>query len=278
MNKANSTQIDAWNGRVGEKWARLQVRLDQMLAEVTVALRDRVGNVAGQRVLDIGCGNGETCAIWLAGGAEVTGVDVSAPMLAVAAKLTAGKATLIQADASVWKGEALFDLAVSRFGVMFFDDPAAAFTTIASNLRPGGRLVFACWRAANENEWARVPLGAVSDLLPAAPPPLPHAPGPFALCDRPRLEGILQQAGFSDITIEPRDLPVYFARQGGLDTAVPLAMQMGPTGAALGEVSNEVKAVAAERLKVALTPHAQDGVVTLGGAIWLVQASRVVEK
>ncbi|MDZ4696782.1 MAG: class I SAM-dependent methyltransferase [Deltaproteobacteria bacterium] len=273
MNNANSTQIDAWNGRVGEKWAKLHVRLDEMLSAATVALKAKVGPVAGERVLDIGCGNGETCAIWLEGGAEVTGVDVSTPMLAVAASLTGGKATLIHADASIWKGEALFDLAVSRFGVMFFSDPVAAFTTIASNLRPGGRLVFACWRAAIENAWVSVPLHAVSDLLPVAPPPVPHAPGPFGLCDRPRLEGILQRAGFSDVTIEPLDLPVYFAREGGVEAAVSFAMQVGPTGAALGEMSKEVNAVAAERLKEALAPHARDGVVTLGGAIWMVQAS-----
>ncbi len=274
MSKTNSTQIDAWNGRVGEKWAKFQVRLDEMLSEITVALTARVGVVAGQRVLDIGCGNGETCTLWLAGGAEVTGVDVSAPMLAVAAKMTGGKATLIQADASAWKGERLFDLAVSRFGVMFFDDPVIAFTTIASNLCPGGRLVFVCWRAAIENPWAIVPLAAISELLPAAPAPVPHAPGPFGLCDRARLEGILQQAGFADIAIDPLDLSVCFARNGGVDAAVPLAMQMGPAGAALGEVSSEVKVLAAARMKEALAPHERDGSVSLGGAIWMVEARR----
>ena len=124
-----------------------------MLAHATAELKARVGAVAGQRVLDIGCGAGETCAIWLAGGAEVTGIDVSAPMLAVAAKRTQGKAQLLQADASTWRSDTRFDLAVSQFGLMFFANPEEAFATIAANLRPGGRLLFTCWRAESENQW-----------------------------------------------------------------------------------------------------------------------------
>ena len=126
MSESNQAQIDLWNGRVGDKWAAMQVSLDAMLAPATAELKARAGPVAGQRVLDIGCGTGETCTIWLGGGAEVTGVDVSAAMLAVAADRTGGKATLVQADASVWRGDTPFDLAVSQFGLMFFADPDRA--------------------------------------------------------------------------------------------------------------------------------------------------------
>ncbi len=116
MPPPNQAQIDLWDGRVGEKWAAMQASLDAMLAEVTDALKARAGSVAGRRVLDIGCGSGETCLVWLAGGGEVTGVDVSGPMLAVAAKRTSGKAVLIKADAAVWRGDRPFDLAVSQGG------------------------------------------------------------------------------------------------------------------------------------------------------------------
>jgi len=225
-------------------------------------------------VLDIGCGTGETCTIWLGGGAEVTGVDVSAAMLAVAADRTDGKATLVQADASVWLSDAPFDLAVSQFGLMFFDAPDVAFATIAANVRPGGRLLFTCWRAAAENQWVTTPMGAIRDLLPASPPPVPHAPGPFALADRDRLVGILERAGFADVAINPFEFPVCFASEGGVEAAVRLAMQIGPSGSALAEASTEVRAVAAERLTVAFAPHDRDGLVTLGGAIWLVEAVR----
>ena len=274
MSDSNKAQIDLWNGRVGEKWATMQVSLDTMLAPAKVELKARVGSVAGLRVLDIGCGNGETCAIWLEGGAEVTGVDVSAAMLAVAAARTNGKATLLQTDASVWKGEAPYDLAVSQFGVMFFADPDVAFANIATNVRPGGRLLFTCWRAVKENSWVTTPMGAVRDLLPELPPSAPNAPGPFALADKDRLRGIVERAGFADIAISSFDFPVCIATEGDVEAAVRFVMQIGPTSAVLAEASKETKALAAERLKAALAPYEDDGVVALDGAIWVVEAFR----
>ena len=276
MSELNQAQIDFWNGRVGDKWAALHADLDVMLAAATAALRERAGPVAGLRVLDIGCGSGETCAIWLAGGAEVTGVDVSAAMLAVAAARTAGRATLVEADASAWRGEAPFDLAVSKFGLMFFADPEAAFATIATNLRPGGRLLFTCWRAPVENPWADEPLAAIGDLLPEAGPAAPEAPGPFALADRDRLAGILGRAGFADVAIDPLDIPVCLAGAGGVAAAVRLAMQIGPAARALAEAGPEVRAAAAERFRAVFAPHDRDGRVTMAGAIWMVEAVRPV--
>jgi SAM-dependent methyltransferase len=274
VSASNQAQIDLWDGRVGEKWAALQVSLDAMLAACTAELKARAGAVAGQRVLDVGCGAGETCTIWLAGGADVTGVDVSTAMLAVAAARTGGKARLIQADASVWKGDAPFDLAVSQFGLMFFADPDAAFANIAANVRPGGRLLFTCWRPAAENQWVSTPMGAIRDLLPESAPSSPHAPGPFALCDRDRLRGIVERAGFTDVSIDAFDFPVCLESGGGLEPAVRFTMQIGPTGSALAEASQETRAIAAERLRVALAPHDRDGVVTLRAAIWMVAAVR----
>ncbi len=274
MTEANQAQIDLWNGRVGDKWAAMQVSMDALLAQATAELKVRAGSVAGQRVLDIGCGNGATCLLWLADGAEVTGVDVSAAMLAVAARRTAGRATLVQADASLWRGDAPFDLAISQFGVMFFADPDLAFGNIAANIRPGGRLLFLCWRAVAENEWATTPLRALRDLLPESPPADPHAPGPFALADGDRLAGILKRAGFTSITIQPRDFSVCFATDGGVAAAARLATLIGPTGSALTGASREVMAAAEERLKVVLAPHDRHGAVALGGAVWVAEAVR----
>lgn len=166
----SQSQVELWNGRVGEKWVALDRHVETMLKHVTTKLHSRVGSVAGQRVLDIGCGTGETCLIWLEGGAEVTGVDISRPMLAVAANRTTGKVKLIEADASSWTGDTPFDVAVSRFGVMFFADPDAAFANTAANPHGGGRLVFVCWRPAAENQWVTVPMDAIRDLLPELPP------------------------------------------------------------------------------------------------------------
>ncbi len=238
----------------------------------TAELQARAGSVTGQRVLDIGCGAGETCTIWLDGGATVTGVDVSGPMLAVAAERTQGKARLLQTDASTWRSGTRFDLAVSQLGLMFFANPEEAFATIAANLRPGGRLLFTCWRAASENQWVTTPMDAIRSLLPATPPPVPHAPGPFALADDKRLLGILERAGFADITISAFDFPVCLASNGGVDAAVRMAMQIGPSGSALTEASQETRALAADRLAAALAPHNKNGRVALGGALWMVEA------
>ncbi len=272
ISDANKAQIELWNGRVGEKWAALQISLSAMLAHATAELKARVGLVAGQRVLDIGCGAGETCAIWLAGGADVTGVDVSGPMLAAAAERTQGKARLLHTDASTWRSEVPFDLAVSQFGLMFFANPDEAFATIAANLRPGGRLLFTCWRFESENQWVTTPMDAIRPLLPEAPPPVPHAPGPFALADSARLRGILERAGFTDIAINPFDFPVCLTTDGGVEAAVRMAMQIGPSGSALGETSKETRALAAEHLAAALAPHHRNGRVTLSGALWMVEA------
>jgi SAM-dependent methyltransferase len=274
MTEQNQPQIDLWNGRVGEKWAALQPSLDAMLAAVTAALRAQVGPVRGLRVLDVGCGAGTTCLGWLADGAEVTGVDVSGPMLAVAASRTAGRARLLEADAADWRDDAPYDLVVSQFGVMFFADPAAAFANLAANLRPGGRLVFACWREPAANDWATVPVGAIRDLLPPAPPADPHAPGPFALADRERLAGVLAQAGLAEVTISSAEVPICLAAEGGLAAAVRFALQIGPAASALAEADNAVRAAAAARIEAALSPFERDGRVELRGATWLVAARR----
>lgn len=272
LSTTNTAQIEYWNGRAGEKWSAMQTSLDVMLASATLELKRRVGIVSGQRVLDIGCGTGETCLIWLDGKANVTGVDVSAPMLALAADRTKGKVELIKADASRWISSTPFDLAVSRFGVMFFDDPGQAFTSIAGNIRPGGRMVFVCWRQQKENAWVTTPMEAIRDLLPESPPAEPHAPGPFALADKERLKGILERAGFANVSIESHDIQVCLANEGGVDSAVGFITQIGPSGAALAEASSEIRATAAERLKTALAPHEKNNRVTLGGAVWIVEA------
>lgn len=273
-NQPNQAMIDYWNGIAGEKWTRLQSTLDQMLVPPAEILQAQAGELAGQRVLDIGCGTGGTCLRWLAAGAEVTGVDISAPMLALARERTAGKALLIEADAARWQSESPFDLAVSRFGVMFFDDPAAAFANIRTNLRPGGRLLFVCWRQLNDNLWASIPLAAVRDLMPPGPEPDPYAPGPFALADKERLHTLLSQAGFTDIRIAPRDYQACMAPQGGVEEAVRFSLQLGPAGAALAQADEQTKTVAAERLHTALAPYDQSGEVLLPAAVWLVEARR----
>ena len=274
MTNPNQPQIDLWDGRVGAKWAAMHETLDAMFAPAADRLAARAAPVAGLRVLDVGCGNGDLCARLLALGADATGIDVSQAMLAVAASRTRGKAALVRADIADWRASAPFDRAVSQFGLMFFVDPVAAFGAIAANLRPRARLLFTCWRSAAENDWAAIPMAAIRDLLPPSAPVDAKAPGPFSLADPAHIEKILTAAGFAEISTTAFDFAVQFAASGGVAAAVDVALQIGPASSALAGTDKALRAAAAQRLRAALSPYAQNGAVALGGAIWIVEASR----
>ena len=194
----NVEQVEQWNGVMGAKWVAEQQSLDAQLAPMSALLLEASRVQPGWRVLDVGCGCGATAlalaeAVGPAG--EVVGVDVSAPMLARAADRLAHLAkppTLVRADAQTEPlGEQRFDLALSRFGVMFFSHPEKAFTNLARTLKPLGRLVFVCWRAATDNPWAALPLAVARRHVPPPPPADPHAPGPFAFADPARTPRLL---------------------------------------------------------------------------------------
>src|SRR5262249_16835914 len=170
-----------------------------------------------------------------------------------------------------------FDAAFSRFGVMFFEDPQAAFRNVLGALRPGGRLVFVCWRPVAENPWVQVPMAAALPVLaqPLPPPPPPDAPGPFSFGDAARVRRILESAGFADVALEPAD--VQMAPGGGdLDEAADTFLEVGPLSAVLRELEagealrERVRAV----IRKALEAHSKGGRVELASAVWLVRAQR----
>lgn len=270
----NQDQKDYWNASAGEKWAAEQAHLDAMLAPVTALLMDAVAPRASERLLDIGCGTGETSLLAADVGAQVTGVDISQPMLDLAASRLADRGDMQLADAATWQADAAFDVIMSRFGVMFFDDPQAAFTNIGTNLKPGGRLAFACWQAPKNNSWVLTPMMAIKPFLPEAPAPDPHAPGPFAFADPERLHGILAGAGFADISIAAHDVPITLALEGGVEQAVQFSTQIGPAARAMAEVDANTKVAMHAALTDALQPHEKDGQVVLGGGIFIVTAVR----
>jgi SAM-dependent methyltransferase len=205
----------------------------------------------------------------------VTGVDISAPMLEVARgrPIPEGSARPVfrQADAqSDDLGGARFDAAFSRFGVMFFANPSAAFGNIAAALRRGGRLALACWAPFADNPWMAAPLMAAAPFLPPEPPADPTAPGPFAFADPDRVRGILADGGFTGVSIDRFESLI-----GGadLDKAVALALQVGPLGRALRDtpdVADKVVGAVRETLARYVTP---DG-VRLASAVWIVSARR----
>jgi SAM-dependent methyltransferase len=274
----NQDQIEYWNGRAGESWARQQDYTDQILGHITEAFLPFAAAKPGESVLDIGCGCGTTTftfAQCVGREGSVAGVDISGPMLAVAqARANASQADIpfIEADASTYDFQPVFDLVASRFGVMFFADPSAAFCNIKKALAPKGRLAFVCWRAMEENGWAVTPIKAARPLLPPQEPVDPFAPGPFAFADAKRLETILSSAGFRDIHIEKFDGHMDMAAT--VEEAAMRTLTIGPLSRAAAELDDTAKAkvrdVVTEALKAYATPQGVRGPV----ACWFVKAAR----
>lgn len=274
---ANADQVAYWNAVAGETWARLQDRLDHQLEPLGRRGMAELGLKAGERVLDIGCGTGQTTlALAKAVGPQgsVTGVDISHPMLEIArSRATADGVTnlaFMEADAQTQAFDAgSYDAAFSRFGVMFFADPVAAFRNIHSALKPGGRLTFVCWRAQGENPVMTVAMAAAAPFLPPIPPPAdPHAPGPFALSDPERTRTILAQAGFTEIAVVPHNEKV---GGGNLDQTLELSLRVGPLGSFLRE-NPDKRDLAVAAVREALAAHDGPDGVKLDSATWIVSA------
>jgi SAM-dependent methyltransferase len=271
----NAAQITYWNQAAGPGWVAMQDELDRELADLGLAAMAALAPRTGERLIDVGCGCGATTlelARRVGPEGAVLGVDISAPMLDVARERAAAaglaQARFTQADARVFAFEPA-DGAFSRFGVMFFESPAAAFANIRRSFRPGGRLAFVCWRPLALNPWMTVPTTAVLPLLPSPPPaPIPGAPGPFAFDDRDRLFGILRDAGFADISIEPHDAKVAW---GDLETSVRMGMRLGPVARLVLEHPHLQPAMA-DAIRTALAPHVGEDGVQLDSASWIVLA------
>jgi SAM-dependent methyltransferase len=241
----NVEMIRYWNESAGPTWVANQERLDAQIAPLGARMLARAGLAAGERVLDVGCGCGETtleAARAVGDAGRVAAVDISEVMLARARERAeaAGLAHRIdwrRADAQTARFEdARWDAVVSRFGVMFFEDPVAAFANLARALRPDGRLAFVCWQAREKNPWMMAPAMAAAKHIPFGPPPAPDAPGPFAFGDADRVRGILARAGFVDVETEAVDGPLRLAGET-LEETVALFLQIGPVGAALREAN-----------------------------------------
>lgn len=278
---ANAGQIETWNGTTGEKWVAHQDRLDRMLAPFGEKLLEAAHVRAGEHVLDIGCGCGVTTldvARPAGAGGHALGVDISAPMIARARDRAAAEgstATFELADASSHAfAPGTYDLVVSRFGVMFFDDPVGAFANLHTALKQTGRLVFVCWRPLGENAWVSVPLrAALAHVAPPAPPP-PGTPGPFAFADKAHVTGILESAGFREIALTPFDatLTLGASGPGAMDEALLQTSEIGPVSRLLADQPDEVRARVRASIREALAEHLTANGMSLGGAVWIVTA------
>src|SRR4051812_27715259 len=274
----NADQIAYWNGPAGQRWADRQAAQDILLGPVADILIDRARPVAGERVIDIGCGSGVTTIAFgrrVAPTGHAFGIDISAPMLA-RARASAPKELPVDfalADATVYPFDpASFDLLASRFGVMFFADPTASFANMRKALKPSGRLAFACWREPRENPFFMAPLQAAYKHVPKLPQQGPEDAGPFAFAAEARVHRILGEAGFAGVEMEPCPFLLDSAIGRGLDGAVQGAFEIGPVSRALEGQPEELRKAAAASIREALTPFAKGNAVLLPASVWIVTA------
>jgi SAM-dependent methyltransferase len=271
----NAEQIEYWNGVAADTWVAQQDRLDRQLDPLGRAALRALSPSAGEHVLDVGCGSGQTTlqladAVGPAG--RVLGVDISAQLLAAARKRSRhANVAFERADAQTHAFDQSFDAVYSRFGVMFFADPVAAFANLRRALKPGGRMAFVCWRSEALNPIMTVPMAAAAKHLPPQPPPQdPDAPGPFALADDARIGRILGGAGFASVVITPHDEAI-----GGNDrkATLELALKIGPLGRYLREHPDK-RAAVIDSVREAIEPYIVNGIACLPSATWIVTAAR----
>jgi ubiquinone/menaquinone biosynthesis C-methylase UbiE len=271
----DNEQAALWNGRAGRAWIDGQATLDRMFASFEDLLADTVRATSARRVLDVGCGTGgTTLAAARAAGAqgECLGVDISQPMIAVARERAAHEgstARFVAADVQTHAFEpARFDLVISRFGVMFFDDPVAAFTNLRRAANAGARLQAVAWRSAAENPYMTTAERAAAPLLPNMPARQPGAPGQFAFADRDRVASILQESGWTEIDIQPIDVDCAFPEQD----LVGYFTRLGAVGQVLEDADEATRRQVIGTLRTAFDPFVQGDEVCFTAACWLIGA------
>jgi len=267
-----------WEGRTGESWAAEWKRTDRSFTGLTDRLLARTRDLSFSSVLDIGCGAGEL-ALALARGrsdAGVVGVDISAQLIEAARERAQNRANVSFAlgDAASWTPPDHFtpDFLISRHGVMFFDDPEAAFAHLATIAAPGASLLFSCFRGPADNE---IFTGISALLPPPASPPDPHAPGPMAFADPERVRSILTAAGWTDIRLEPFDFAmVAGVGEDAASDAMGYFTRIGPAAAALAEMDDVQRIETLTGLRRYVAGKVVGNMVALGAGAWIVSARR----
>ncbi len=271
------TDQSEWTGKVGNSWAHEWERTDRSFIPVTERLMGVATASAFAQAADIGCGAGDV-SVRLAEGhpsARITGIDVSTDLLEVARRRGEQHTNLRfeQADAACWtagEGECP-DLLISRHGVMFFEDPIAAFAHLREQASAGARLVFSCFRERADNGW-------VGELTASLPPTdnasaEPESPGPFAFGSSRRVEGILAQAGWRDIAFEAVDYGMIGGEgENAVDDALSYFLRIGPAARVLALLDGAERAKSLDSLRCVMERHLEGGKVALPAACWIVTA------
>jgi SAM-dependent methyltransferase len=278
MNATHAThdeQKALWNGVVGNAWVEAQTFLDPLFEPFEERLVDEVVAASARRVLDVGCGTGSTTvAIARRLGPEgvCVGVDLSQPMIA-AAKARAQRdgvtASFVCADAAAHAFEAAsFDMIVSRFGVMFFDDPVAAFQNLRRAARPDAPLRLIVWRSAADNPFMTTAERAAASIVPNLPARSPDGPGQFAFADPSRVRGILEASGWVAIDIAPMDVVRTFPAA----ELVPNMTRLGPLGRVFHELDEPTRKRVIDGVRSAFDPYVHDHEVRFEAACWMIGA------
>lgn len=275
IERQENEQVALWNGSAGRAWVDEQALLDRVLAPFEDLLVDAVRASGAREVLDVGCGTGSTTvavARLLGGRGRCTGIDVSEPMLDAARARAVREgvpASFVRADAQVHAfEEGSFDLIVSRFGVMFFADPVAAFANLRRAAKDGAGLRFVAWRSAAENPFMTTAERAAAPFLPELPARLPDAPGQFAFADGGRVARILEESGWSAVDIRPIDVACSLPEKD----LVRYLSRLGPVGLTLGEADEATRVRVLETVRAAFDPYVEGEEVRYTAACWMVGA------
>jgi SAM-dependent methyltransferase len=264
-------QAALWNGRAGQAWIEAQETLDRMFKPFETLLVQAVASA--ESVLDVGCGTGgTTLAVARQTGAACLGVDISRPMVAVAktrAELEGLPAHFLAADAQSHAFEpASFDMIISRFGVMFFDDPVAAFINLRSGVVKGGALCGFAWRSAADNPFMTTAERAAAPFLSDMPVRKRDAPGQFAFADQARVRRILEDSGWREIDIQPVDIACTLYKSALHDYVT----RLGPLGLVLQEADVSTRAKVIDAVRAAFDPYVQGEEVRFTAACWRISA------
>ena len=275
----NADVSDVWNGPGGDHWVAHAERHDRALAPYGHAVLAAADVGPGERILDVGCGTGAMtrAAARLANPGTALGVDIGRPLVEEARAETARAAgppnvRFERADAQVHPfAPGAFDVVVSRFGVMFFDDPVAAFTNLRRGLVGGGRLAFACWQSLPANDWTAVPMAALVEVLGMSDVPGPGASGAFSLGDPARIRTLLGASGFVSVHLAEEAHPMWVGTD--VDDAVTYMRGQSLARTLLEGKDPEQVDAALSALRAALAPHTGDDGVALSSRAWIVTAT-----
>ena len=279
MGIVNTEQAEFW-ASMAPTWVELEARLESTAGLPGRLAMDLLQLEPGQRVMELGCGTGATIlglAERVGPDGTVVGIDIAEEMLDEARRRAADagarNVTFVHADVQAHDlGETSYDAAFSRFGVMFYSDPHAAFANVRRAIRPGGRLAFVCWQNVFANEWMLVPGMAVMSVTGTPPSmPEPGAPGPFSLCEPERVHSILEAAGFVDLDVSPYN-DVITSPQDEIAAHAAVAVQVGAAREALKDADDATKEKAYQAVVDAYGRKVEDGELRLSRGVLLVTA------